>query len=828
MILSELFEGPQLCPECGGISFSNLILAEKKDACYYKVKASAKVWPSAYASGRLVQCRKKGAGNYGNKSEGLAENTAAGITKAFNSLGDPVYANLQRVALLAMQGRQSEAAGRLQTVIKGADPAVQKKITDAVNNIKPVTINGRVADSSSLDKSKQHNDWIINTFIPWVQSLLGQPGVAEDKWNPLTGGDYPTDYTSGDTTPSPAKFQAMLDYHGNNINVIRALDDLYRNAQSGSYYDSTVRQDRYLATIENSFGKKEKRYFPTKQEAYQYAKGYNSVVTSIEKIDREEDTSDLITLPVMLGIKDHKKKWMLQFPSEAYAQKWEFKHKNVAKILWDEGHALHTPEPEIKPEAEKDQEDDEPGKYGYDTQTGKPLKQGQQSSRPQQGARPQPTNRPQQYHTSQQVGYTKPSKYSKDDVTDVEVKEDDIDTVKRAVDNKGRTQQQWIQAVKSKFPDAKIIQSKMIDGPIQANLSDGRKIVWQKVEQDVAEGWSQKYKNSINCSHPKGFSQKAHCAGKKKHNESIEMEMTCPDCGMCETHSDHENLDEACWQGYHKEGNKKMFGKTYPNCVKNESMAENAVPQLSVPQLAAISDEALDLAYHYGRSTPGNTFGYQANLKSAAYAKQMIDQGVTDIEAISDAIHKGWNVTAQAFVQNPDQFDDTAKLATAGKLEAKLQQRAQLMKQNYAQLPEEEKEKDRVVARALLQAIRGEQGMAEGVRDLGYDAQSLITKLRRDVEEKRLQPTRQAVLMAARELAGDMDFAPELLVQQVLGRGMAEGNRKPEPPEADYGADYQDMVARVKHLARLGPLKTVWDPQKRVYKNVPVAVQPKK
>jgi hypothetical protein len=73
MIIDELFEGPQMCPECGGISFSDLILAEKKDACYYKVKASAKVWPSAYASGRLVQCRKKGAANYGNKSEGVAE-----------------------------------------------------------------------------------------------------------------------------------------------------------------------------------------------------------------------------------------------------------------------------------------------------------------------------------------------------------------------------------------------------------------------------------------------------------------------------------------------------------------------------------------------------------------------------------------------------------------------------------------------------------------------------------------------------------------------------------------------------------------------------------
>jgi hypothetical protein len=43
--------------------------AGEKDACYHKVKRTAKVWPSAYASGRLVQCRKKGAANWGNKTE---------------------------------------------------------------------------------------------------------------------------------------------------------------------------------------------------------------------------------------------------------------------------------------------------------------------------------------------------------------------------------------------------------------------------------------------------------------------------------------------------------------------------------------------------------------------------------------------------------------------------------------------------------------------------------------------------------------------------------------------------------------------------------------
>lgn len=33
----------------------------KKDACYHKVKRSYKVFPSAYASGAIAKCRKKGA-----------------------------------------------------------------------------------------------------------------------------------------------------------------------------------------------------------------------------------------------------------------------------------------------------------------------------------------------------------------------------------------------------------------------------------------------------------------------------------------------------------------------------------------------------------------------------------------------------------------------------------------------------------------------------------------------------------------------------------------------------------------------------------------------
>ena len=60
----------ETCPHCGGEMVSEELMNEKQDACYYKVKSRYKVWPSAYASGALVQCRKKGASNWGTGGKG--------------------------------------------------------------------------------------------------------------------------------------------------------------------------------------------------------------------------------------------------------------------------------------------------------------------------------------------------------------------------------------------------------------------------------------------------------------------------------------------------------------------------------------------------------------------------------------------------------------------------------------------------------------------------------------------------------------------------------------------------------------------------------------
>jgi hypothetical protein len=273
-----------------------------------------------------------------------------------------------------------------------------------------------------------------------------------------------------------------------------------------------------------------------------------------------------------------------------------------------------------------------------------------------------------------------------------------------------------------------------------------------------------------------------------------------------------------------------------------QGVAEGAT-QLSVQQLATISDEALDNAYHYGRSQPGNTFGWQANLKSASFAKQMIDKGVTDIEQISNAIHKGWNVTAQAFVKNPQMFDDS-KTMSPEKLQAKIAQRQKLMTQNYAELPEDEKEKDRVVARAMLQAIKGQQGVAEGTEQR-YRIYFVVPEHASLLNLSSMPTTATTIVTASSANEAGKKFklkVPEAHIEQIVPlnhkQGVAEGHadqqrrvfKKNGKPVGEVGIDresspgvgqyymkhyasgkdlagydsYEEAVAELKHYMKQG------------------------
>jgi hypothetical protein len=135
---------------------------------------------------------------------------------------------------------------------------------------------------------------------------------------------------------------------------------------------------------------------------------------------------------------------------------------------------------------------------------------------------------------------------------------------------------------KHRDPNYKTLQAKRTSGAAGSH-GDKKKELKQgavKHKKDLVpmdEAWSQKYKSSINCSHPKGFSQKAHCAGKKKHNEDMSMEMVCEDCGMCQTHGNLNEIKKGakdsngftkCWPGHHAAGTKKgKNGGQVRNCV---------------------------------------------------------------------------------------------------------------------------------------------------------------------------------------------------------------------------------------------------------------------
>lgn len=112
-----------------------------------------------------------------------------------------------------------------------------------------------------------------------------------------------------------------------------------------------------------------------------------------------------------------------------------------------------------------------------------------------------------------------------------------------------------------------------------------------------------------------------------------------------------------------------------------------------IERLALVSDKALDDVYHYGLSKHGS-FGWEANKGSAEAVLKLFKQGVKDVEKLADAVHKGWAGVAMSF-SDPVYTTKPEKKAA----------REKLAKTSYSALPEDEKEKDRVVVRALLKEL---------------------------------------------------------------------------------------------------------------------------
>ena len=102
----------------------------EKDACYHKVKSRYSVWPSAYASGALVKCRKVGAANWGNKSKTKKEEVQYLNAEDYQRIQE--YGNVYTIIVL-WRGKSY----RLQIFFQGTQRPSKDEVKLEVEKIYP-------------------------------------------------------------------------------------------------------------------------------------------------------------------------------------------------------------------------------------------------------------------------------------------------------------------------------------------------------------------------------------------------------------------------------------------------------------------------------------------------------------------------------------------------------------------------------------------------------------------------------------------------------------------------------------------------------------------
>lgn len=89
--------------------------------------------------------------------------------------------------------------------------------------------------------------------------------------------------------------------------------------------------------------------------------------------------------------------------------------------------------------------------------------------------------------------------------------------------NKNKIIENIINNLKDELSKNILSNSNIMGTDASQGIQDLNSII-KKVEsnEEMSEKWSEKYKKSIDCSNPKGFSQRAHCQGRKKKSENKE------------------------------------------------------------------------------------------------------------------------------------------------------------------------------------------------------------------------------------------------------------------------------------------------------------------
>jgi hypothetical protein len=261
-------------------------------------------------------------------------------------------------------------------------------------------------------------------------------------------------------------------------------------------------------------------------------------------------------------------------------------------------------------------------------------------------------------------------------------------------------------------------------------------------------------------------------------------------------------LDPKCWTGK-KIGNPKTKmkgGVRVNNCVPAESVNEMDKSQTPPGRDGSNDSDAGKKEYTAKATTPKKVSQDAEKILNKELNKK---QGVAEGEQRVDSI-----VTDALKIMRGSELSDAVQA-----LKTVLGDREYNSRRGHYNF----------YVRQILD-MYGQQGMAEDQLDEKSTSQAQF----RTMAAAAHNPEFAKKVGISRDVAKEFHGADRKQDYADLPKKADEGKSASKEKEADYGDDYQAMVARVKKLAGMGPLKTVYDPARRVYRNVPTAQQPKK
>ena len=116
-----------------------------KDACYHKVKSRYSVWPSAYASGALVKCRKVGAANWGNSKKEEFEGNLS-----YSSFMEKCWKGYEKKGMKTMFGKRYPNCVKKEEIqLEDMSDADLKKLSKSMYD---TALSGGAASQETQDK----------------------------------------------------------------------------------------------------------------------------------------------------------------------------------------------------------------------------------------------------------------------------------------------------------------------------------------------------------------------------------------------------------------------------------------------------------------------------------------------------------------------------------------------------------------------------------------------------------------------------------------------------------------------------------------------------